>query len=245
MVKFLDWINQKADLVDKSFTLRCSFVDEFEWALSKTWYSCKTVDVNLLVDNREVTKLLCANDYCKSRNDVEIFSMHNQKARYLMNKVGETFPNLKKFSVRHCGLKIIKRANFKNMEGLKILDFVDNEIETIPSDALDDLDSLIVLDFKQNRIRALDPDTFYLVKELQQLILSNNLLTVLPEGTFRNNKKLWGLWLNDNNLKTINVRLSEMGSLKKVFASDNNCVDIDYDSSKHSIDILRQMYNNC
>lgn len=166
--------------------------------------------------------------------------------KYLFIGIGETFPSLTKFAARRSKVKFISRRNFKYMRGLKILDFVGNEIATIPATAFLDLVGLTILDLKGNRIKALPNDLLVNQKVLSQLILSQNRLESFNQTLIRNNNRLRFFNFDKNNLTEISVNFTLFKNIRVLEASGNPCTNnsilkFRYDSSNDSLEELEEV----
>lgn len=247
--KFLRWITANADISSTDIALKCSFSFNHEWSYTFDWYTCEVTDLNVQTDNKTMTSVIGAHDPGSSNNDVEILSMPAQKMKYVFNGAGDVFPNLKKFSCRRCGVEFLARKNFKNMKSLMILDFLENQIESIPSDAFFDLESLMILDLFKNKIKALHVDTFKNLKNLSQIPLGGNRLTKLSQEHFRNNPNLWFIHLGRNQLSEISIDFNFFKGLRYANLAGNPCggeVVYDKDENKGSLEELsEQVADSC
>lgn len=74
----------------------------------------------------------------------------NKKIHYLPFKLHKTFPKLLVFAASSCSIKAISRENFKNLKVLRGLWLRNNQIETIPSNAFQDLISIDDIDLRNS-----------------------------------------------------------------------------------------------
>lgn len=63
----------------------------------------------------------------------------NKAIKYLPIQIYEIFPNLREYWARECSIKAISKKNFKKLAQLKELFLSSNLIETVPSNAFEDL----------------------------------------------------------------------------------------------------------
>lgn len=63
----------------------------------------------------------------------------NKAIQYLPIQIYEIFPNLREYWARECQIKAISKKNFKKLAQLKELFLSSNLIETVPSNAFEDL----------------------------------------------------------------------------------------------------------
>lgn len=71
-----------------------------------------------------------------------LFFFANPRVSFLPVKVYESFPNLIGYLANGCSIRKISKENFKNLSKLKMLGLSINQIQTIPSNAFEDLTSL-------------------------------------------------------------------------------------------------------
>lgn len=63
----------------------------------------------------------------------------NKAIKYLPIRIYEVFPNLREYWARECSITAISKKNFKRLAQLKELFLSSNLIETVPSNAFEDL----------------------------------------------------------------------------------------------------------
>lgn len=63
----------------------------------------------------------------------------NKAIRYLPINIYEVFPNIREYWARECAIKAIFKKNFRKLTQLKELFLSNNFIDTVPSNAFEDL----------------------------------------------------------------------------------------------------------
>lgn len=142
-------------------------------------------------------------------NVKQFYIFSNTEVKYLPGKIGEKFPNLKEFWVRHCGLIVLRSFYFKNMFNLEYLVLNHNNIAWIESVAFRDLVNVKFVNLAGNMIKKLNINLFITMKDLRWLYLNNNKIELLRSTTF-----------------TI-----PGGKLMHVNLTGNHCIDKDYSSA--------------
>lgn len=117
--------------------------------------SCEEIK-NIKWKKLEPQKTCLMNTTTIDKKDLEMSSMvdetvtgmglqGNKNIFYLPVLVSENFPNLVAFSAGGCSVASIFKDNFKNLKKLKLLHLEKNQIETLPSNAFEDLKQLETL----------------------------------------------------------------------------------------------------
>lgn len=86
----------------------------------------------------------------RSESTIGILFEHNKRIEFLPENTNEIFPNLVGLTAMGCAVKAITKANFRNMKKLLELHLSHNRIQSISSDAFEDLVSLHFLFLSKN-----------------------------------------------------------------------------------------------
>ena len=99
--------------------------------------------------------------------------------------------------------KILADGSFKNLPNLKTVDFSNNKIGNIESNAFDGAVSLQSLDLKKNELTHIEKGVLATLKNLTSLELRENFFKCVSNRTFTGLSKLTKLSLAENTIKTI------------------------------------------
>ena len=99
--------------------------------------------------------------------------------------------------------KILADGSFKNLPNLKTVDFSENNIEKIESNAFDGAVSLQSIDLKKNQLSHIEEGVLATLKNLTSLELRENHFKCVSNKTFTGLSKLRKLSLAENTIKTI------------------------------------------
>lgn len=129
----------------------------------------------------------------------QFFVKDNSEVKFLPERIGEKFPNLKVLSVSKCALTILREHYFKNMTKLKNLLLNHNQIEMIELDAFKDLKNVETLWLRNNKIEKFNGTLFSRMNSLITLLLSDNQIKFLSSTTITLGQKLEIVDLERNN----------------------------------------------
>ncbi|KAJ8969360.1 hypothetical protein NQ317_004632, partial [Molorchus minor] len=141
--------------------------------------------------------------------------------------------DLEELEITYADLQTIKNNAFRNVHGLKSIDFSDNAIgaienqaftdirhslvrlklahafsssvSNIPTDAIKVLTNLEELDLSNNKLKNMPDTSFHFLRKLKRLELQDNAIEVVHKGTFQGDlhSNLEEIYLSFNNIKTI------------------------------------------
>lgn len=103
---------------------------------------------------------------------------NNPDLKKIPERVGNVFPKIEKYYVRHSGLELINRENFKNLNCVNYLDLQDNQLTNIPSAVFDDLSSVDWIILTGNKISCIG-DPFLGIKPFYIDFRNNTRINVL------------------------------------------------------------------
>lgn len=110
---------------------------------------------------------------------------YNADIKFLPRGAGKKFPNLKHLQAVGCGLTVIRKYYFKNMQKLRDLYLENNKIAIIEPGAFKNLISLKYLRLGFNNIKSLDEKLFLTMVRLEFIYLNSNKISELSPSTFQ------------------------------------------------------------
>ncbi|XP_046914205.2 slit guidance ligand [Dermatophagoides farinae] len=165
-----------------------------------------------------------------------------------LSYVPRTFPlEVRRLYLDGNNLTVLRQNDFQRLPYLKVLQIMDNQVQTLEPGVFDDLKSLErlwlsrnhlryipdnvfiknfglhLIDLSHNRLMGLTSNVFYGLKSLKSLHLDNNRLSCIEDGTFSKVKELEFLTLNKNNLTTLAYSVFDglATKLKTLHIADN------------------------
>lgn len=232
MIKFLIIIFVASSICATSeLSVNCHFDSQ------GTFYACLVTHLNITTDG---VTIVSANgthrDHDHTNHNVTAFSTHGENhITYLPNGVGKVFENLKTFSAVNCGLKFIKRENFKDMEKILFLNLGSNQIETVPEDALHDLPVVELIVFCGNNLKTLSEDLLENAKRLLHFRADLSHAETLPEKFFDSNQDLERVSIRHGKLKSIKVDFTKFQNITEIHFEGNPCTNKTFFKAQDSI----------
>lgn len=156
------------------------------------------------------------------------------------------FPKAEKFIAIGCGIKSIKRENFKGFHELIILDLRRNDIEDLPVDVLADLKILHIFAICGNHIKVLPPNLLATNVDLKIFVAMYNKIEELPENFFANNPKMDIVYVGGNSLKSIKVDFTKLHQITKILLNQNACIDLSFQKGEGQLeDFQKTLKEKC
>lgn len=160
---------------------------------------------------------------------VQLIIFYNGTMFYLPHGIGKVFRNLKQFRIEQAlGLKLLQRSNFKHMEGLFILSFTDQDIQTVGDDTLWDLLKLEEFSFVRSKLKVLHEKTFEKNIKLKYVDLRSNQLQFLPKDLFKANSLLERAIFDSNHLTIIETDFTELKYILRIHLNNNVCINAEF-----------------
>lgn len=169
-------------------------------------------------------------------NRTELIQFKNGAMIYLLDGIGNIFPNLKSILIGlpdspSLSTKLIRRSNFQNMKNLFEFVIHKSDIETVDEDTLWDLPNLERFQLGNN-LKLLQERTFEKNTKLREVYLASNRLEFLPRHLFKNNLLLDWVNFEDNSLKIIEIDFSILKNIRYIFFADNVCINENYNGTE-------------
>ena len=197
-------------------TLQCDYKN-WEFTPGGDYYVCdvKSYHANDW-NNKIIDRLAGVHNVNKNKHDVEGIIVHHRFTKYIPANLGNVFNEIAVFIVSASQLVEIKAENFNEMQELRLLGLMDNNLKCLPLNA------------------------FSALSKLKYLSLSSNQITNIPNGLFTNNVNLRNICLRNNNIKIIGSRVFDgLTKLDNVDLENNICLHKLYDDN--SIIILKKL----
>lgn len=128
----------------------CEYVNNlrFNWGSPQLTHLLKTCLMDETTTIDEENKKISTYD----ETVTGLFLRVNRKISFLPIDVAENFPNLEAYNAVLCSITKISKRNFKDLSKLKAFYLYGNQIEKIPTDALNDLNELEFLSLSKNKL---------------------------------------------------------------------------------------------
>lgn len=170
----------------------------------------------------------------------------NKDVKFMPERLGQTFPELKILQVQYCGVKSIQAKHFENLRKLVYLSLFENEIETIGSGTFGNLPSLQTLYLSNNEnLKTIDGNMFSGVPNLKIVFIDKLSLTEVPENLFRKTPKIFRICLKNNKIRYVTFKTFEgLNNLRTVIFTDNVCATKFYTFDMFT-DLRRDLAANC
>lgn len=214
-------------LIFLSFTRQSATISiECFFRFEGSSYFCRIYNVNTTTDNETITSANGNHLKGFNNNMVMAFEAHSEN-NFVFPPLGlgVVFPNLNSFTLFDVGLKLIRRAHFKDMENVKFLYLARNQIETLPEDVFYDLPRLECLELDGNLIKILPENLLENCQLLTHFRADHNLFETLPETFFDLNDDLIEVSLRDGKLEAIQVDFTKFTKLREVYLEGNPCTN--------------------
>jgi Leucine-rich repeat (LRR) protein len=149
------------------------------------------------------------------------------------------FPKFKQLWIIGSGLKHVERRQLAKIPQLTFINFLNNDIESLPEDAFNDLVNLDTLIVRDNKIKLLPPKLLWNLPKLKIFASNGNQIELIPRDFFKNHRELEQIWINDNKIRRIEVDFTLLPKLTILDLSSNSCINEVCQSC--NIDRLRQI----
>jgi hypothetical protein len=189
-------------------------------------YRCTLRNVRSTTSDVRVSKVNGQHLDRRDDGDVEKVWIVDQQAVYVpeMSEVVRKFPRVKDLRIWNCGLKHIERRKLGIFTRVRVIDFFQNHIEDIPSDAFDDLPQLEELKILNNRVKKLPENLFKNLRNLVYFFAQYNEIEELPANLF-DGTQIAVVNLKGNRLKRIGVDFRMLSRVNNVDLDGNLCIN--------------------
>lgn len=131
-------------------TFECEFSSDVEYHVIGTPYRCEVKNLEVLTDDKTVTKISGNHKTGKSNSDVKLISIQEQNMRSFPGNISNFFPNVEGLIIDDCSLKTISKIDLVNFPNLKLLFIGNNKINSLDSDLFEGCPRIEYLVFKNN-----------------------------------------------------------------------------------------------
>ncbi|EEC18740.1 leucine rich repeat (LRR) protein, partial [Ixodes scapularis] len=146
--------------------------------------------------------------------------------------------SLQTLRILESNLTEVAPGAFVGVASLRCLDLSGNELASVPTSALQDLENLQSFKLARNRIVELVSDSFDNVTSLVELDLRQNSISSVAVGTFYHLPSLLTLELSGNNLTTFDSSPFGNATLQNLTLASNRLEFVSLDASLGSIESL-------
>ncbi|XP_059170224.1 slit homolog 2 protein-like isoform X2 [Physella acuta] len=158
---------------------------------------------------------------CRSRGFVDC-SFRN------LNYVPRGIPkHVQRLDLQGNNLTVIRKTDLQGLSNLRILQLLDNQIESVEKGAFQDLSSVIRLRLDRNELKTLPDLLFASMTKLERLDLSYNNIQYIGRKTLKSSSLLKNLQLDHNQLICISdVAIRHLKNMEILTLSNNNLTSV-------------------